>query len=46
MIAVKEPGMNLQDFAAVVEVDQTTNLRLAHKGDPFRKIHVHPVNLK
>ena len=33
MIAVKEPAMNPQDFAAVVEVDQTTILRLAHKRD-------------
>ena len=33
MIAVKEPAMNPQDFPAVVEVDQTANLRLAHKVD-------------
>jgi len=33
MIAVKDPAMNLQDFAAVVEVDLTTIFRLTHKGD-------------
>lgn len=33
MIAAKDPAMNPQDFASVVEVDQTTILRLAHKAD-------------
>ena len=33
MIAVKEPAMNPQDFAAVVEVNQMTIPRLTHKGD-------------
>jgi len=33
MIAAKDPAMNPQDFASVVEVDQTTILRLVDKGD-------------
>ena len=33
MIAAKDPAMNPQECASVVEVDQTTILRLADKGD-------------
>jgi len=32
MIAAKDPAMNPKDYASVVEVDQTTILRLADKG--------------
>ena len=38
MIAVKEPGMNPQDSAAVVEVDQMTILGLA-QGEDFAAIN-------
>jgi len=33
MIAANDPAINPQDWASVVEVDQTKILRLAHKGD-------------